>query len=411
VDSPGCLDGVRVLELASPRIQYAGKLCGDMGADVIKIEPPGGDVARHVGPFVDDIPDPNRSIYFWHYNTSKRAITLELQAEQGRQLFERLLATTDVVLEGFDPDYLGNLGLDYDHIRKINPRVIMASLTEFGQDGPWRHWKGGDLIQLALGGTMASTGYDDPTSAPIAPGGYQAEHTGGHYIFIGVLAALLERATSLEGQYIDVAIHDALSSLTDLAIPTWIYRKRALFRNTGQHAHVERPPQRQFRCKDGRYLNTLMPNLDASMWHALVSWLDSEGMAEDLWDEKYRDPYVRKETWHHWMGIVGKFIESHDSQLMYHGAQVRHITWAQVRAPEETLTDLHLEDRGFWAEVEHPEEQRPFTYPGAPYPMPEAPWKVRRRAPLVGEHNFDIYGQELGLTKDDLVTLAESRVI
>ncbi len=198
---------------------------------------------------------------------------------------------------------------------------------------------------------------------------------------------------------------------TDLSVPTWIYQKQVLYRNTGQHAHAARPPKRQFRCADGRYLNTLMPNLDATMWHTLVSWLDSEGMAADLWDEQFRSPAVRKEKWHYWMGLVGKFIESHDSSLMYHGGQVRHITWAQVRSPEENLGDLHLQDRNFWAKVEHEEEGETYTYPGAPYPLSQAPWRIWRRAPMVGEHNYDVYAEELGLTREQLTTLAENGVV
>ena len=410
-ESPSVLGGVRVLELASPRVQYAGKLFGDMGADVIKVERPGGDAARRIGPFAGDVPDPNGSLFFWHYNTSKRAITLDIETEDGRGLLRRLVESADVLFEGFDPGYLDGLGLNHESLGDINPRLVMGSLTEFGTDGPWRDWKGGDLVQMALGGVMASCGYDDPTAPPMAPGVYQTLHIGCHYLYIGLLAALLERHRSGEGQYLETAIHDGVTTGTDLAIPTWIYKQQVLYRNTGQHAHAGRPPKRQFKCSDGRYLNTLMPNIDATMWHTLVSWLDSEGMAADLWDPEYRDARVRRDKWHHWMGVVGEFIESHDSLLMYHGAQQRHITWAQVRSPEETLEDLHVQDRGFWAQVEHPEQEKTYIYPGAPYPMPEAPWRISRRPPLVGEHNYEVYCKELGLSRDELVRLAESGIV
>ena len=405
------LGHLRVLELASPRIQYVGKLLGDYGADVIKVEPPVGDEARRIGPFVDDIPNPNRSIFFWHYNTSKRGVTLNLESTGGRALFKRLVATADVLIEGYNPGKLADWGLDYAALQKTNPGLIMASLTEFGQNGPWRNWQGGDLVQLAAGGVMASAGYDDPKAPPIAPGVYQSKHIGGHYLFIGILAALLERDTSGRGQYIDVAIHDAVSAVTEGAIPSWIYMKKLIHRATGIIGTRERRPRGQFLCSDGRYLNTIMPNIDVSYWHTLVAWLDSEGMAEELKDEKYLDPFVRHATLPHWLGVVGRFIEKHPSDLMYHEAQRRHITWGQVRSPEEALEDPHFHDRVFWTKVNHPEIGKSVVYPGAPFPLPEARWKISRRAPLLGEHNFEVFGTGLGLTRRKIASLAENGII
>jgi crotonobetainyl-CoA:carnitine CoA-transferase CaiB-like acyl-CoA transferase len=163
-----------MLELADEKGQFCGKLLGDLGADIIKIESPGGEATRRTGPFLDDIPHPERSLSFWYYNTSKRGITLNLETTDGRRLFRRLAANADVILETFPPGYLPALGLGYEDLREQNSGLIICALTPFGQTGPWRGYKTSDLLHMAAGGQMASCGYDEadaPGDPPIAPGG------------------------------------------------------------------------------------------------------------------------------------------------------------------------------------------------------------------------------------------------
>jgi crotonobetainyl-CoA:carnitine CoA-transferase CaiB-like acyl-CoA transferase len=155
---PGPLAGLRIVEFADEKGQFCGKLLGDLGADVVKIEPPGGEPCRRIGPFLDDIPHPERSLSFWYYNTSKRGITLNLEPSDGRELFRRLAAASDVILETFRPGFLASVGLDYESLRKQNPGLIMCSLTPFGQTGPWRDYLSSDLLHMAAGGEMASSG-------------------------------------------------------------------------------------------------------------------------------------------------------------------------------------------------------------------------------------------------------------
>ena len=169
----GPLTNLRVLELANEKGEFCGKLMGDLGADVIKVEPPGGETTRAVGPFLNDIPHPDRSLSFWHYNTSKRGITLNLKTREGQELFRRLAESADVILETFPPGYLGSLGLGYEDLVPANPKLILCSLTPFGQTGPWRDYMSSDLAHMAAGGQMASCGYDEvdvPDAPPIAPG-------------------------------------------------------------------------------------------------------------------------------------------------------------------------------------------------------------------------------------------------
>lgn len=412
----GPLSGLRVLELADEKGQFCGKLLGDLGADVVKIEPPGGEPCRHVGPFLDDIPHPERSLSFWHYNTSKRGITLKLETADGRALFQRLAATADVILETFRPGFLGSLGLSYDALCQSNPGLILCSLTPFGQTGPWRDYLSSDLLHMAAGGEMASCGYDEadvPNAPPIAPGGGNAWHMGCHFAYISIMAALVYRTVSGQGQYIDVSIHEACALTTEAAIANYVYRGEVLLRQTGRH-HAAAPTNRtQFRAKDGTYVTALITGgLNPRNVRNLASLMDQYGMADDLKDPKYQDPAVIAANASHIIdGVLANFIASLPAEQVYHAAQEHGFTWGAVRMPEAVLQDPHLQDRGFWKQVEHDELGRSFVYPGEVAIYSDSPWRISRRAPLIGEHNAEIFCTELGLSRGALSVLAESQVI
>jgi crotonobetainyl-CoA:carnitine CoA-transferase CaiB-like acyl-CoA transferase len=413
---PGPLAGLRILELADEKGQFCGKLLGDLGADVIKIEPPGGEPCRNVGPFADDIPHPERSLSFWYYNTSKRDITLNLETADGRRLFRRLAQTTDVILETFRPGLLASLGLDFESLREENAGLIMCALTPFGQTGPWRDYVTSDLLHMAAGGEMASSGYDEtdvPNAPPIAPGGGNARHMGCHFAYMAIMAALVHRTISGQGQYIDTSIHEACALTTEAAIANYVYRGEVLRRQTGRHHAAATTARTQFRAKDGNYVCALVAGrLNPKYIGELADLLDSYGMAGDLKDPKYRDPAViAANTSHIIDDLVANFIASLPAEEAYHAAQERGFTWGAVRAPEALLEDPHLHDRGFWKEVEHPELGRSFTYPGEAAIYNGSPWRISRRPPLIGEHNIQIYCGELGLSREELCVLAEHRVI
>ena len=413
---PGPLAGLRVLELADETGQFCGKLLGDLGADAVKIEPPGGEACRRTGPFLDDIPDPDRSLSFWYYNTSKRGITLNLETADGRRLFRRLAATADVILETFRPGFLGALGLGYEDLRNENPGLIMCALTPFGQTGPWRDYLSSDLLHMAAGGEMASCGYDEadmPNAPPIAPGGGNAWHMGCHFAYIGIMAALVHRTGTGQGQYIDASIHEACALTTESAIANYIYRGEVLLRQTGRHHAAAPTPRTQFRAKDGNYVCALVAGrLNPRYIGQLADLLDSYGMAGDLRDPKYQDPKViAANTSHIIDDLVADFIASLPAEEVYHAAQERGFTWGAVRPAEALLDDPHLHDRGFWKEVEHPELGRSFVYPGEAAIYNGSPWRISRRAPLIGEHNTEILCGELGLSRGELSVLAENGVI
>ena len=230
------LADLTVLDLCDVKGQLMGKLLAEMGARVIKVEPPGDDAARQVGPFRDDAPDKNQSLYFWIYNAAKESITLDLREEAGQRIIKRLVEKADVVLESSDPGYLESLGLGYPQLNAINPSLVMTSLTGFGQTGPYRDYQTSDLVAMAMGGIMHSCGYDDvPGSPPIRPGQGHGYHIGAHYGLIGTLMALVYRDMTGEGQYVDASIHEACSCTTEAAVPQYIYMQNVVTRQTALH--------------------------------------------------------------------------------------------------------------------------------------------------------------------------------
>ena len=410
------LVGLRVLELADEKGQFCGKLMGDLGADVIKIEPPGGQNTRSVGPFLNDIPHPDRSLCFWHYNTSKRGITLNLETAEGRGLFQRLSATADVILETFPPGYLASLNLGYEELAPLNPGLIMCSLTPFGQTGPWRDYQTCDLLHLAAGGQMASSGYDpdDVTDPPpIAPGGGNAWHIGCHYAYIGILAALYYRDMSGEGQYIDASIHEACALTTEGAIAIYLSTGEVVQRHTGRHASPDQSVKIQLATQDGGWVNVTRSGtaLNPARLRRLAEWMDEHGLAQDLLDEKYQQLSVVQENAQHTTDVLANFFTKMPQEELWQGGQERDFPWGAVRTMDEIIGDPHLEDRGFFVEVEHPELNRSFTYPGAAAIYNGSPWRISRRAPLIGEHNEEILCGELGVNREELTLLGESGVI
>ena len=408
------LTGMRVLELADEKGQFCGKLMADLGAEVIKIEPAGGEGTRSVGPFLDDVPHRDRSLSFWHYNTSKQGITLNLNTSDGRELFKKLADTADVILETFNAGYLPSLGLGYEDLVKTNPRLIMCSLTDFGQTGPWRDYLSSDLLHLAAGGQMGCSGYDpvdDPEQIPIAPGGGNAWHTGSHYAYMAIMAALMYRTDSGQGQYIDASVHDACALTTEMHVNTYIYQNQVVLRQTGRHAAATPNAVAQLRCKDGKYVNASASRVTFRQFPTLVKWMDSHGLADNLTDERYQDSSVFNSEVAHIEKVVENFVASLPRDEIAHGGQELGFNWGAVRTPDELIDEGHLNDRGFWVDVAHPELGKTFKYPGAAGIYNGSPWRISSRAPLVGEHNEEILCGELGLLKTELAYLAEAGVV
>lgn len=386
------LDDIRVLECADERAEFCGLLLASLGAEVIKLEPSTGSPTRSIGPFYGDSPDPEKSLFFWNYNAGKKSVVLDLESD--RELFLRLIERSDVFLDSHDPGALAAIGLGYERLMAVNPRLIVVAITPFGQDGPWRDFKGSDLIYLALGGQMMTSGYppiaegvwDTP---PIAPQMWQSSHIAGNLAAMDVLAALLHRDRTGRGQLIDVSLHNASAACTENHLSFYMAAGRLMPR---QHNFPE------MYTKDGRLMLTML-GLFPGEWEKVVDLFDEAGMAGDLKDPKYKDPTYRRspEVREHIDEHLQAFLATKEAEPLFHEAQAKGAIWAPIRAPHENLTDPHFIARGSFVEVEHPELERAFTYPGPPWVSDQLRWRTGPRAPLLGEHTGAVLGSVLGI--------------
>lgn len=405
----GLLSGLTVLEVGNEFGEWAGRLLADMGASVVKIEPPAGNSTRAIGPFHGESPDKELSLHFWHYNAGKQGITLDLTSEKGRHLFRKLATKSDVLVESLPPGQLAKWELGFEALAQSNPGLIVASISPFGQTGPRRDWAATDLTLLAMGGPMNTCGYDDLNLPPVRPAGGQSYHVAGHFALTGILVALTQRLATGRGQHIDVPIQACLAVTTEGSAMTWLYAGEKVRRQTGRHARPTLTPVTQYLCADGRYVN-LHATRDDRPWQELVKWLTEEGIADDLADEKYRDLQVRNENGDHIMAVLSRLCARHSAMEVFQHGQSLGLAFGAVRRPEEWLEDPHTTARGTFVEVEHPEVGQAFRYPGPPFHFSESQAAIRQRAPRLGEHSASVYA-ELGLTPGDLDRLRADGVI
>jgi crotonobetainyl-CoA:carnitine CoA-transferase CaiB-like acyl-CoA transferase len=412
----GPLGDIRVLEIADEKGAHCGKLLAANGADVLKIEPPWGDKSRHYGPFVHDIPDPECSLHFWHYNVNKRGLTLDLSTPEGGAIFRQLVVRADMIVDATPIDFLRQQNLHYEALRQINPRLLMVSITPFGQSGPYRNYKTSDLIHLALGGQMAICGYDPDASGrydtpPIAPQMWHAYHIASHYAFLGLLGALCYRDRTGVGQYIDVSIHEACCTNTELSMPCFMYNELPLRRQTNRHAFLYVTQPASHRAKDGGYVWAgIVPNAPAL--RKVARFMVEMGVAEPeilerFADDEWADSFEAYELITHY---IQAYISAHTAEEVYRAAQAHDLAWGAVRRPEDNLTDAQFQVRGSFAEIEHP-GLGTFPYPAAPWLAEKTPWQLQRRAPRLGEHNAEVYGKELGMDVQTLAQLRAAKVL
>lgn len=409
----GVYAGLTVVELADRRNQWAGKLLSDGGARVIQIEPLKGSPGRWCGPFVDDKPDPDRCLDYWWNNTGKESVALDIVRKPGQDLLKTLLGRVDVFLESTPPGTLEALGLDYESFAE-NGRLIYTSLTDFGQDGPWRDLQMNAAAHLALGGQMSSSGYSDPLVTPIGGQGNHAWHMGCAFALHGVTVALFDRLTSGEGQYIDVSIHDACSIGTEAAVPQWMYYGQTMYRQTGMHANPKRQPPLQLPTADGKYMIAVMQNFGPRVWERLIQWMDEKGVTGELHDAKYQDEAFRMSEYRTGSIIrdaIARLIAASNGEECFHRAQSYGISWGLVHAAEENYDLPHYRSRNYWRSIEHPEIGRAIPYPRGPFACDAIGIEPRRRAPLLGEHTRQVLKDDLDLSEQDIASLTAAGAI
>ncbi len=412
----GMLSPYRVLDLTDEKGLMCGKLLGDLGADVIKIERPGGDLARSIGPFYRDEADPEKSLFWFAFNTSKRGITLDIETTDGQEIFKRLVANADFVIESFPPGYLDKLGLGYTALEKVNPGIIMVSITPFGQTGPYKDYKAPDIVAWAMGARMYPVGDADRPPVRISHHSHTFLHAGAEGAE-GALLALQYREITGEGQQVDVSLQECVGQLL-FATPR--YDAIGVIPRRGAPSDINMPLapglKRIWPCKDGQIVWMWFGGRLAQFRNApFIQWMDSEGMATDFlkgfdW-EKFNTSAAPKEVVEQMVGPTERFFMAHTKAEILEGAAEYGVMLGIIATTNDILENPQLAARGFWVEIEHPELGTIITYPGAFALSTEAPPRVSRRAPLIGEHNEEIYEKELGLSKEEFLILKQARVI
>jgi crotonobetainyl-CoA:carnitine CoA-transferase CaiB-like acyl-CoA transferase len=402
---PGMLSGLRVIEIADERAEYTGLLLAGLGAEVVKIEPPEGNATRRIGPFLEDQPGLERSLFFWNYNRGKQSVVLDLREAPARERLLRLLEGADVLLDSSCGALNQVLGLDRGGLNARFPALVTARMTPFGDDGPWAQFKGSDLIHLALGGVMMNCGYDpDPKleydTPPIAPQIWHAYHIAGEQLATGIIAALIHRHRTGEGQDVSIAVHEAVSKNPELDIMHWVMRRVPLWRLTNRHA-AEIPNHSPSIChtKDGRWF--MSHGMGARDLKNLVPLLSKYGMHADLQppppdaDLKARQvpgSQAGDEARAHMLDVVQRFIRAWTyADMPWREAQDAGLLWAPLRKPHENALDEHWLRRKSFADVPHPEHGRSFRYPTSKWLSTATSWQVGRRAPLLGEDTETVF--------------------
>jgi len=373
----------------------------DMGADVIKVEPPAGDLSRRIGPFVDDIPHRDRSLFFWFYNLNKRSMTLDLAQPRGVEILRALARSADVAIESFKPGRMREIGLGWEDLQKDNPALILLSIAPFGQTGPFRDFAADDTVLAALGGMLYVNGF--PGRKPVRPLGLQAYHSSAYYGAIATLCALFARDRDGVGQWIDLSMQEATASAVEHVAGSYFGEGRIEPRRGTLHW------SRYFRvgkCRDGHVMHCTLGD-----WTSLVEWVASDGKAQDLTGSEWNDVGYRAVHAEHLFDILDDWSSEYQRDELIDRAQTLRLPFATVRRPEALFDDDQLVARGYFVAVEHPELGRSFRYPGAPYLFNGSPWRVYRRPPLTGEHTVEILRSELNLDPGELPVLAAEGII
>lgn len=396
----GFLPGYRVLDLADEKGVYCGKLLGDFGMEVIKVEPPEGDRLRLRAPFHKNIIHLERSLYFLYYNTSKGSITLNLENQDGRHIFKEIAKTADVVLETFPVGYLQSIGLGYADLRELNPRLVMASISPFGQTGPLKDYKSSDLIAMGMSGYMQVTG--DPYGLPVRFGDEQSHFAPSQYAAVAVVAALHYRdAVSGRGQHIDISMQETLNAYCSEATQEagWVMLNQNVIRQ-GPTSRYNFPGG-LYSCKDG-WIGMYV--VRAKEWDALAQWMYEVTGDEEILADKYKGGVLARyncmdELEARFLNFTGNYTV----QELFAEGQKRGIATLPVNSVADLLADAQLAARDFWVELDHPVAGT-MKYPREGIYCNDIPPPCKA-APLLGEDNDRIYCGELGYRKSDLQVL------
>ena len=396
---PASLDDIKVLDLSEG---VAGPLCAkilaDFGAEALKIEPPEGDAARRMAPHSGNVCHPEKSLVFLFANLNKRGITLDLDDLEGRELLRRMARTADIIIESFKPGYLASLGLDHAALARENPGLIMVSVTPFGQTGPYSTYEGEDIVTYAMSGVMSISGMAD--REPLKHGGFQSLYEGGLNGAVAALIALYARDLTGEGQHVDVSIHDVVTSTLVIHQPFYSWAGAVQGRRPRDGASYGQVQP----CKDGYFVWQTGGGAD---WPDIAEFFGQEALKE----ERFSTPTGRTI---HGEDLDRIVLEATQDRTMHElfrtAAENYHMLFGIVQEPEDLAQCPHLETSNFFEEVDHPVMGR-IKVPFRLWNMSEGAPQYKRPAPLLGQHNAEVYRDELGLDALVMAKLSERGVI
>lgn len=396
---PTALGDLRVLDLS---YGIAGPLCakilGDFGADVVKVEPLSGDPGRNMGPFFHDDPHLEKSLFFLLLNLNKRGVTLNLETQTGIELLKELVVKSDVVVESFEPGYMASLGLGYESLEKINPGLILTSITPFGQTGPYSNFKGEEIVAYAMGGVMSVSGRVD--KEPLKHGGFQACYESGLNGALSTAFTLLIRDMTGVGQHIDLSIQEAVNSslVIDQPLYSWTGSVRSRRPATGSMFGNVMP------CKDGYYIHQAG---GSATWDEIAVFYGNE----ELQDQRFKSGDLRLVNGEELDNMITEATKDREKAEMFQTAcEYYRILLGMDQSPEELVNCPHLEERNFYQEVDHPVIGK-IKVPFRLFNMMETPLEYRLCAPLLGQHNESVYTELLNYSKEDLLKLHVAGVV
>ncbi|MBW2062762.1 MAG: CoA transferase [Deltaproteobacteria bacterium] len=404
--SEQALAGVKVLEFGNlVSAPFCTKLMADLGAEVIKIEEPGqGDEARSRGPFRKDVPHQERSGLFLYLNTNKLGITLNPSKSGGQKIFKELVKQVDILVEDRPPGEMEEMGLGYNVLKELNPGLIMASITPFGQSGAYKDYKAHQLniAHVSGQGYLLPMPAPDIKRAPVKPGSYSSDYDPGLVAVVAILGALYWKRVTGQGQFIELSKQEALLSMQRVESVTFANSGESMTRQGQKRGSM---PGGMMPCKDG-YVVSVTP--EEHQWKAFM-----ELMGNPQWSNKEfcKDQQARSENADKLTELLTEWTMEHTKEEIFRKGQALSCPIAPVNSAEDVVRSEQLEARGFFVEMEHPEAGRITRFPTSSYIFSKTPWRLARPAPLLGEHNEEIYRRRLGYAEEDLMRLEQDGAI
>jgi crotonobetainyl-CoA:carnitine CoA-transferase CaiB-like acyl-CoA transferase len=410
----------RILDICYEKGDFCGRALGDLGADVIKIEPPTGSPARYFGPYYHNDKTTEKSLSWLAFNANKRGITLDLDTTEGREIFKKLIQKADAVIEGFQPGHMENIGLSYGVLSRINPGLIMTSITSFGQEGPYRDYKAPDIVMRALGGMLYTVGDED--RPPLTTGYQHAYLIGAMHGAVATAIALMQRGLTGRGQHVDIPTQMGLAFVGNVEsqVP-WLLKTIIPGRNGRKRFPVSLKDGSLYyqpmlwKCKDGDVAFTVNSAGMASGAAGLIEYMKKDGIDAgplEKWDwRQVHDGEWTKEEFDGILKCLGELFSRHTKDELLKISLEKGIQLGICLNAEGALNFPQLVERDFWKTIEHPELGAGLPYPGGFARFSDAECGIRFCAPQIGQHNAEIYGGELGMTQKELADLKKRHII